>query len=227
MGKPVNLTAEQQELRDRLCEMDRQLWSVLKKEAPPLKQDDLQKRYEEMAETAHKLHMSLKESGHEPRHHKYMLKNRGVSAENVEFYNHIHPVDDLLRFIDDENANDDPGDTTIGKEFTLRVYTKHRGHYDYYFMTRTQHGWNFQEGPEANSAECGKDGRPDLYDALDHDTVCYPNQIGEYFEYLWEQASQGLTDQKVQECFDMLGDWISSCEMNAPRGIFRGLAHDG
>ena len=31
-------------------------------------------------------------------------------------------------------------------------------------------------------------------------------QIGEFFEYLWEQASEGLTAQEVQECFDMLGE---------------------
>lgn len=44
-----------------------------------------------------------------------MLENRGVPVEDIEFYNHIHPVDDLLKFIDDINANDDPEDTTIGK----------------------------------------------------------------------------------------------------------------
>lgn len=93
-----------------------------------------------------------------------MLENRGVSVEDIEFYNHIHPVDDLLKFIDDVNANDDPEDTTIGKKFTLKIYTRR-----------------------------------------------------------WEQASEGLTAQEVQECFDMLGEWISTCEMNTPRGIFGGL----
>lgn len=71
--------------------------------------------------------MSLKVSGNEPKHHKYMLENRVVPVEEIEFYNHIHPVDDLLKFIDDINANDDPEDTTIGKKFTLKIYTRRWG----------------------------------------------------------------------------------------------------
>lgn len=60
-----------------------------------------------------------------------MLENRGVPVEDVEFYNHIHPVDDLLKFIDDVNANDDPEDTTIGENEAIAGYhgaTKGREH---------------------------------------------------------------------------------------------------
>ncbi len=28
---------------------------------------------------------------------------------------------------------------------------------------------------------------------------------------------------EVRESIDMVGEWISSCEMNTPRGIFEGL----
>lgn len=101
MGKPVNLTTEQKELKDKLYEVNQKLWAILKKETPPPKHEELQTLYKEMSETAHELHMSLKSSGYEPKHHKYMLENRGVSVEDMEFYNHIHPVDDLLKFIDD------------------------------------------------------------------------------------------------------------------------------
>lgn len=223
MGNPVNLTSEQRKLKDKLYEVNQKLWAILKKETPPPKHEELQTLYKEMAETAHELHISLKNSGYEPKHHKYMLENRGVPVEDVEFYNHIHPVDDLLKFIDDVNANDDPEDTTIGEKFTLRIYTRRWGHYDHYSMTRTKNGWDFQEMLISNSGECKKDGSPNLCRALEHDSVCYPKQIGEFFEYLWEQAAEGLTAQEVQECFDMLGEWISSCEMNTPCGVFRGL----
>jgi hypothetical protein len=223
MGNPVNLTAEQKVLKDRLYEMNQKLWEILKDRRKPTDYEAMQPLYHEMAETAHELHMSLKDSGNEPKHHKYMLENRGVPVEDIEFYNHIHPVDDLLKFIDDINANDDPEDTTIGKKFTLKIYTRRWGHYDHYSMVRTEHGWDFQEMLKSNSGECGKDGNPNLCRALEHDNVCYPKQIGDFFEYLWEQASEGLTAQEVQECFDMLGEWISTCEMNTPRGIFGGL----
>lgn len=115
MGNPVNLTAEQKVLKDRLYEMNQKLWEILKDRRKPTDYEAMQPLYHEMAETAHELHMSLKDSGNEPKHHKYMLENRGVPVEDIEFYNHIHPVDDLLKFIDDINANDDPEDTTIGK----------------------------------------------------------------------------------------------------------------
>lgn len=58
---------------------------------------------------------------------------------------------------------------------------------------------------------------------LEHDSICYPKQIDIFFEYLWDQAAGGLTVDEVQECFDMIGEWISSCEMSAPRGVFGGL----
>lgn len=185
--------------------------------------DEAHALYDEMAKIAHELHMSLKDSGYEPKHHKYMLENRGVPVESIEFYDHIHPVDDLLKFIDDVNANDDPEDTTIGQKFTLRIYTRRWGHYDHYYMTRTENGWHFEGMMISNSGECGKDESPNLCRALEHDSVCYPKQIGDFMEYLWNQASEGLTVDEVQECFDTLGEWISSCEMNAPRGIFEGL----
>ena len=104
MGNPVNLTAEQKVLKDRLYEMNQKLWEILKDRRKPTDYEAMQPLYHEMAETAHELHMSLKDSGNEPKHHKYMLENRGVPVEDIEFYNHIHPVDDLLKFIDDINA---------------------------------------------------------------------------------------------------------------------------
>ncbi len=220
MGNPVNLTEEQKVLRDKLYKVNQNLWEIYKDINKSTDYIKMQELYHEMAETAHKLHMSLKDSGNEPKHHKYMLKNRGVPVEDIEFYNNIHSVDDLLKFIEDVNANDDPEDTTIGEKFALKIYTRRWGHYDNYYITRTKTGWNFQGMLIANSGDCQKDGNPHLYNALEHDSVCYPKQLNDFIEYLWEQASEGLTTQEVQECFDMLGEWISSCEINTPRGVF-------
>lgn len=73
-----------------------------------------------MARKAHDLHMSLKDSGHEPKHHKYMIENRRCTHDDVRFYRHVHPVQDLLAFIDDVHINDNSKDKTIGKTFTLK-----------------------------------------------------------------------------------------------------------
>ena len=221
MGNPVPLTEEQKVLLEELKQLDAKIWRSIKDRDKRLSYEEQEKTYEKMANIAHNLHMSLKESGHEPKHHKYMIENRGVPVNSVDFYNHIHPVDDLLKFISDENANDDPEDTTIDQKFSLEIYSRRWGHYDTYFLTRTREGWNFQGLMISNSGECDKRVAPCLYDSLRHDSVCYPAQIADFFEYLWEQAAEGLTFDEVQDCIKMIGEWISNCEMNTPRGIFR------
>lgn len=222
MGNALVLSDEQKKLRDKLKELNEKAWDIVNNRDYS-SQQEINEVFYEMAKTAHNLHMSLKESGHEPKHHRYMIENRGVPVEDVEFYNHVHPVDDLLKFLDDVNANDDPEDTTIGKEFNLKIYTRRWGHYDTYKVIRTEEGWNFKGLMTANTGECDKSCSPHLCNSLDHDCVCYPKQIGEFMEYLWNQAAEGLTEDEVRESIDMVGEWISSCEMNTPRGIFEGL----
>lgn len=129
-----------------------------------------------MAKKAHELHMSLKDSGHEPKHHKYMIENRGCTPNDVRFYEHVHPVQDLLAFIENVHANDDPKDRTIGKTFTMKVFTKRWGHYDQYEITRTDKGWDIK-GLVAASCSCDKMMKPGLNEILEHDSVCYPKQI--------------------------------------------------
>lgn len=169
-----------------------------------------------MAKIAHSLHILLAQSGHEPKHHKYMIANRGCSPDNMEFYKHIHPVDDLLAFIEDENANDDPEDITIGEEFTMLIYTRRWGHKDSYSMTRTDKGWHIQF--LSYTGDCDKTGNSILYKCLEHDSVCYPHQLGECMEILWNKAANyGLNKNEVQQCLDEIGEWISNCEIKTPK----------
>lgn len=123
MGNALVLSDEQKKLRDKLKELNKRAWDIVNNRDYS-SQQDINEVFYEMSKTAHELHMSLKESGHEPKHHRYMIDNRGVPADDIEFYNHVHLVDDLLKFIDDVNANDDPEDTTIGKEFKLKGTSK-------------------------------------------------------------------------------------------------------
>ena len=222
MGNAIVLSDEQKELKEKLKKLNKNAWDIIGNHNN-VSQEKANSVFHEMAQTAHDLHMSLKEDGHEPKHHRYMIENRGVPVEDVEFYNHVHPVDDLLKFLDDVNANDDPEDTTIGKEFKLKIYTRRWGHYDTYKVTRTEEGWDIEGLMTANGGKCDKTCNPYLFKKLNHDSVCYPQQIGDFMEYLWNQAAEGLTEDEVRECFDMIGEWISSCEMNTPRGIFEGL----
>lgn len=180
----------------------------------PTEGTDTHKLLREMGQKAHELHIALKVRALEPKHHAYMLKNRELPADDEEFYMHVHPVEDLLRFIEDTSANDDPEDQTIGHEFTLSVYSRRWGHNDTYGLTRIETGWDVNL---THSGPCDKAGRPFLYSNFDNDLVHYPAGIGGYLEWLWVRASeQGLSHEAVQEALDQLAEWINVTSHNAP-----------
>lgn len=224
MTNGVNLSKQQEDLKSKLESLYHQVWNYIENDGENLSKDAAKKLYDDMAKTAKDLHMSLKASGHEPKHHKYMLENRGCSPDDVKFYEHVHPVQDLLAFIEDEHANDDPEDQTLGKNFIMKVYTRRWGHYDHYELTRTETGWNVKM-LGGKVYDCQKDAREGLNESLSHDGICYPEKINTFFQWLWDRAAEdGLSEKEVQQAINQLGDWISECEMSAPRdGVFEGL----
>ena len=171
----------------------------------------------EAGEKAHKLHMLLKERGLEPRHHKYMVENREMPADHPEFYMHFHPLEDLLKYLHDPHANDDPVDQTIGEEFTFAVYSNRWGRNDTYRITRTEVGWDVQHlmigGP------CDKGGKPFLYQNFRQDQIQHPSDLSGWMEWLWEQAEdEGLSKEQVQGALQELADWVSTVERSRPSG---------
>lgn len=224
MAAKITLTPEQTALKSQLKELYDKVWRYIESDQELLFCDDaLNKLYSDMAHTAHELHISLEKSGYKVKHHKYMLENRGCSPEDEHFYEHVHPVQDLLKFTEDVHANDDPEDKTIGNTFTMKVYTRRWGHYEHYQITRTKKGWDIQAVD--TSYTCRKDASKGLNKLLEHDSVCYPKQINEFFKWLWDRAAEdGLSKAEVQKAITQLGKWISECEMSAPRdGVFEGL----
>ena len=176
----------------------------------------------EAGERAHRLHVALKNRGHEPRHHGYMIRNRALQPDDPEFYMHFHPLEDLLKFLNDEHANDDPVDQTIGSKFTFRVYSNRWGHEDTYRVQRTADGWTISYltigGP------CDKGGRPFLFENFRQDTIHFPDGLDLRLEWLWNQASErGLSVEQVQDGLQQLADWVSTTERNVPSdGIWEG-----
>lgn len=222
MDKKLTLTKEQEILKEKLQKYNDDILQYLDSNFTSLPQKEVKRLYKEMAQTAHELHISLTQSGHEPRHHRYMIVNRGCSPESVKFYQHIHPVQDLLAFIENTDANNDPEDITINKKFTMEIFTRRWGHYDRYYITRTESGWVLDWKSEL--IECTKAAKPGLNKILDHDSVCYPRQVNKFFEYLWDRACEdGLSEQQVQQAIDKICNWINLCEENTPRGILGGL----
>jgi hypothetical protein len=145
-----------------------------------------------------------------------MYENRRVSPDTPEFYEHIHPIEDLLKFIDDPTANDDPIDQTIGEAFDFPVYSRRWGRNDNYKIERTKDGWNIDYfGIGGNS---DKSGYPYLFKNLEQDAIEYPNSLGRKMEWLWEEAKEnGLSKDDVQEALNELAEWISEVEKKSPR----------
>lgn len=172
------------------------------------------KMWDKMVDYAHLLDGMVK-----PKHHAYMLKNRKVPQADKEFYNHIHPVEDLLAFINDPHANEDPIDITINHDFELNLYSRRWGHDDKYHIKRIYNGWEI--GNLSFSGTCDKTGFPYLYQNLDHDNINYPEALPEYLEWLWEQAAdKGLTHEQVQTSLDQLSNWVNDVESSSPKGIW-------
>jgi len=180
----------------------------------------------EMAAKAHALHMMLKGRGKEPKHHKYMIKNRGVSVEDKEFYKHLHPVEDLISFIHNPDANSDPEDSTMGKSFDFSVFTRRWGRYDHYKLIRTEKGWKIVGGLPNSQRDMSSDkkGDPYVYAVLDHDFVNYPHHIGLYLEMVWNSAAKGADKEEVQQALNNIAEWISFCEKASPHS---GILGDG
>lgn len=166
--------------------------------------------WERMVKNAHELHKLVK-----PKHHKYMKKNRRCDPGDPEFYNHIHPIEDLLAFMDNPHANNDPEDKTIDHEFIMKIYTRRWGHDDKYKIKRTGKGWYVS--CLGIRGECNKNGRPYLFDNLEQDGVNYPANLSDYLYCLWNAAEKkGLTHKQVQNAFDSLTEWINKCEAATP-----------
>lgn len=179
--------------------------------------DDLDRWILEAGQKAHELHIALKKRGLEPKHHAYMVDNRGMPADHRNFYLHFHPLEDLLKFLEDPHANDDPVDQTIGDQFTFAVYSRRWGHSDHYRLTRTETGW--QVGFKMIGGPCDKGGRPFLFENFRQDNIQHPSDLPGWLEWLWEQAKdQGLSHEQVQAALQQLADWVSTVEKSSPDG---------
>lgn len=170
-----------------------------------------------MGELSHELHMQLEPK---PKHHKYMIQNSGMEPENPEFYYQIHAIEDLLKYLEDSNANNDPEDITLNENFDFKVYTRRWGHYDLYNVTRNEKGWFISH--LSHKGQGGKNADPILSYILRHDSVSYPQNLPSIMEDIWVRAEEeGLTKEEVQNMLDQVAEWISVVERNYPDNIAR------
>lgn len=210
----IQLKPDEQVLRSKIDEL---VQKCRQEFASSRVSDDVWDWINEAGKKAHELHMALKQRGHEPRHHDYMIRNRELQPADPKFYMHFHPIEDLLKFLDDEHANDDPTDQTIDARFKFRVFSKRWGHDDTYNVQRTKDGWHVTH--IAIGGPCDKGGRPFLFENFRQDSIHYPEGLDAWMEWLWDQAAaRGLAVDEVQAGLQQLADWVSNTAKNAPSG---------
>lgn len=218
---PVVLTQDQQVARDMLSKKLGEIKEAIRNH----KQIDVAE-INELGNIAAKLHRDLSSSGVSIRHHSYMIKNRGIPPTHADFYKHIHPVEDLLSFLQDQDANKDPVDQTLNGEFSIEIYSRRWGHDDIYRFKRTKAGWHIAHMQEYDTGRDGRVGAREgtgLFALLDHDSINYPEELPGYLEYLWKAAAEnGLSADQVKQALNELGAWVSTVERSSPGGIFEG-----
>jgi hypothetical protein len=214
LNMSIQLNANEQTIRAEIVERMNKARQAM---AESRTDDKVREWIMEAGERAHKLHLLLKLRGQEPKHHAYMIRNRDMAPDAPEFYMHFHPIEDLLKFLDNEHANDDPVDQTIGAVFTFKVFSRRWGHDDTYAVQRTKLGWKISH--IAIGGPCDKGGNPFLYMNFRQDSIQYPVGLEGWMEWLWNQASEkGLTQPQVQAALQELADWVSHTEQNVPSG---------
>ncbi|MBK5444584.1 MULTISPECIES: hypothetical protein [unclassified Peribacillus] len=211
------MNSEQEKVKEKIQNLYNEAMGYFAGKTSEIPSDRMEKLISEMGDLSHELHMQLEPR---PKHHKNMIENSGMEPENPEFYYHIHPVEDLLKYLEDSNANNDPEDITLDEEFTLKIYTRRWGHYDRYKVIRNKDGWKISH--LAHNGQGGKNGEPILSYILRNDSVSYPQNLPYIIEDIWIRAEEeGLTKTQVQDMLNRVAEWISIVEENYPNDIAR------
>ena len=107
-------------------------------------------------------------------------------------------------------------------EYKLKGYSRRRGHDETYTIEKTDTGWKVNHiRRNVDDGNSDKQGIPYLFKVLDQDSINYPADLGEYMEYLWEQATiKEMSEKEIQEYLDDLGTWIQIVERASPKGTF-------
>lgn len=97
------------------------------------------------------------------------------------------------------------------------VGRKRQGSYDYYTIERNDKGWFIQH--IAINGQCNSRGEPYLFDNLNHDSINYPESLGDYMDYLWRQ-SKNKNEKWIQQKLNVISDRISEVEIKSPESKF-------
>ncbi|HGL4262237.1 hypothetical protein [Burkholderia dolosa] len=105
------------------------------------------------------------------------------------------------------------------REYLFKYYTKRWGHSETLRIRKTDSGWHVQH--LSINGDSDKTGHPFLYGNFHQDYVKYPTGLGGFLEFIWDELDSGNIDEdRAQQLFDELGEWVANCEMSQP--VWRG-----
>ncbi len=172
--------------------------------------DNIRGQVLQLGKKVHEFHLDLVKSGIKPIHHRYMILNRSCKPDDSNFYNHIHPVEDLLQFLEDSDSIKDFEDKTVGDKFTFGIFSNYYG-YEEYTLTRSLAGWDVK-----GFGSCSQKVEPFLNITFRRNQITYPSDLGLRFEWLWNKAHKdGLDHNTVQFALDRLSEWVCTVEKKA------------
>lgn len=153
---------------------------------------------------------------------EYMIENSGLYPYDINFFNHIHMIEDLADLLSRPITYSKKGDINLYQKMRFEIYTNRWGHFDTYQIERSFDGWVFygfgfkQTSP--NITNCNKDGNGALIQALEHDSVNYPKNLPFALEHLWQRADeQEMPIEELNRYIVSLADWISNTEKSKPK----------
>ena len=218
MGDAVPLNSEEKCLRDQLVLM----LETIDKKISVFSSD--KKYFSQMCKVAHYLHLKLCQRGHEPKHHLYMIKNRGCKPEEREFYKHLDPIRDLIAFTFDINANDDTEDLIGDHVFPFNIEVNNS--FYKFEIIRFQAGfilkWKNTDTTVSSSSLDSYVYGPYKAEFLQKncDMIC-PHEFDSFMYYLFNQTKKRTVTIKVlAEAIEELRLWLCSINKNVPKSEF-------
>jgi hypothetical protein len=102
------------------------------------------------------------------------------------------------------------------KEYKFEVFNNRWNSTLTYRVRKIESGWHIAH--QEINGNCEPDGNPLFYSNFNQDNISYPNNFGDFLEWLWEQMNQGeVAEDEAQKMLQELADWVSSCERSQPK----------
>lgn len=100
-------------------------------------------------------------------------------------------------------------------DFKLTYWTRRWSAYTTLQLRKLDNGWHVSH--IAINGDADREGSPFIAANLQQDYVKYPQDVGSFLGFVWDQLDSGdISDDRAQEMIQEVGEWITSCETSQP-----------